>query len=482
MRTAAVIILGCLVCALVSIVLFNPGLTFDPSAWMVWASELPRGTLGLTSIEAPSWKPLPVLFAAPFTVIQWDLGSDFWLLIVRASAFATSVLLWRAASRALSLGGRSWDTGLAPVVGGSAAALLPWLSPLWVQLAVCGLSEPVLIALLLAAIELHQSGRRLGALALLTAAALVRPEIWLVLALYSAWLVWHEGARVLGPIALAAAVQLLSWFAIPYWASGDSLQATHRARIYKDRSFPGHEFIAGVGGLVPWEAWLLVGVGLTCCLLLRRRVFALFAGPALLWLAVVALMTAVGYSGIARYALPAFVLLAVPAGVGLGCLVSAIRQPGLALLTAGAVAVLAGGALLAGAGDVNARLDRVERIGAVGSDSVTAVERAGGVKRLIRRCPLLGTSWDIAPVLAWRLHLPLEAIAFRANAPAVLLLHPKYSMMSSADVLAAWLFHKRVRLQAVPPAGTTRSTALAETRYWRVVSYDSRASSCIGGN
>ena len=479
MRSAVAIILGCLACAFVSVLLFNPGLTFDPAAWMVWASELPRGTLDFSSIEAPSWKPLPVLAAAPFTVIQWDLGSDLWLLAVRTSSFATSVLLWRAASRSLSAQGRSFDTALPVLVGAGAAAVLPWLSPLWIQLTVCGLSEPVLIALLLAACEAHQSGRRITALALITAAALVRPEVWLLLALYAAWLLWEERAKAVVPVGLAAAMQLVAWFAIPYWASGDSMQATHRARIYKDRSFPGHEFVDGIVGLVPWQAWLLIGIGLACCLIARRRVFALFAGPAFVWLAAVALMTALGYSGIARYALPALVLLGVPVGVGYGSLVAAARSPKVASLAAAVVLMLGAGAVIGGASDVSRRLHRVERIGDVGRDSVTAVERAGGVKALTSKCPLLGTSWDLAPVLSWRLHLPLEAIAFRSNAPAVLLLHPKNARVTSTDVLVGWLQHKHVRLQAVPPAATARSKVLADTRNWRVVAYDSRARSCL---
>ena len=41
--------------------------TYDPWAWIIWGREIMH--LDLDTVSGPSWKPLPVLFTAPFSLL-----------------------------------------------------------------------------------------------------------------------------------------------------------------------------------------------------------------------------------------------------------------------------------------------------------------------------------------------------------------------------------------------------------------------------
>ena len=69
-----------------------------------------------------------------------------------------------------------------------AAAAVMALSPWWVFNTALGNSEGLLAAAVLWAVVAHLAGHRRAALALLTAAALMRPEAWPFLGAYGFWL------------------------------------------------------------------------------------------------------------------------------------------------------------------------------------------------------------------------------------------------------------------------------------------------------
>ena len=66
------------------------------------------------------------------------------------------------------------------------------LSTWWAFNTALGNSEGLLAAAALWAIVAHLDGRHRAALGLLTAAALLRPEVWPFLGLYGLWL-WRAG-------------------------------------------------------------------------------------------------------------------------------------------------------------------------------------------------------------------------------------------------------------------------------------------------
>jgi hypothetical protein len=59
-------VVGCL--ALAGLSLLAPGApTYDPWSWIIWGREVVH--LDLSTAGGPSWKPLPVLFTAPFSLL-----------------------------------------------------------------------------------------------------------------------------------------------------------------------------------------------------------------------------------------------------------------------------------------------------------------------------------------------------------------------------------------------------------------------------
>ncbi|MCX6390763.1 MAG: hypothetical protein NT122_09090 [Solirubrobacterales bacterium] len=156
---------------------------------MLKSPALPSGTIDLTGQDNVSWKPLPVLLTVPASAISQQIGIHFWLWVSRSCVLGTSVLLYRLASRR---GGP---------VGGIVAALLPLLIQNWDQSMVGGASEPLLMVLILSAVEAALSNRRWLALWLAVLAGLVRPEVTPLLVIYGVWLLRRDRSRALVPLA-----------------------------------------------------------------------------------------------------------------------------------------------------------------------------------------------------------------------------------------------------------------------------------------
>src|SRR4051812_15085516 len=187
--------------------------TYDPWAWIVWGREILH--LDLSTVDGPSWKPLPVLLTTPFALFG-GLAPDLWLFVARAGAIAGVVMAFRVARR---LGG---------VPAGAAAAGAYVVAPWMLRNSALGNSEGLLVALGLAAADRHLAGRNRHAFLLGIGAALLRPEAWPLIGLYGLWLFWRDpGARKL---VVAAFVSLpLLWLLPELWGSGDLLRAAHRA-------------------------------------------------------------------------------------------------------------------------------------------------------------------------------------------------------------------------------------------------------------
>ena len=168
--------------ALAAVSLLLPwALAFDPQAWVVWGRDASR--FALDTSGGPSWKPLPVVVTTPLA-LTGDPAPALWLVVARAGGLLALAGAWALAAR---LGGR---------VAGAAAAAVMAVSPWWLFNTALGNSEGLLAAAALWAVVAHLAGRRRAALALGTAAALLRPEVWPFLGLYGLWLWRREpGAR-----------------------------------------------------------------------------------------------------------------------------------------------------------------------------------------------------------------------------------------------------------------------------------------------
>ena len=177
----------------------QPG--YDPWMWLVWGRELLHG--GLSTVDGPAWKPGPVLVTTPAALLGDDAAPLMWLWVARTGALLAVLLAGRVAWR-LAPAGRP----LAAVVAGVVVAL----SAGWHWHAAVGDSEGLLLALGLAALDRGLWWPPPQRATLGAAAALVRVEVWPLLALYGLWRL-RAGQR--GPVLLVAAAVPALWFSAP---------------------------------------------------------------------------------------------------------------------------------------------------------------------------------------------------------------------------------------------------------------------------
>jgi hypothetical protein len=373
--------------------------TYDPWAWIVWGREILH--FDLSTVDGPSWKPLPVLLTTPFALFG-SLAPDLWLFVARAGAIAGVVMAYRVGRR---LGG---------VPAGAAAAAAYAIAPWTLRNGAMGNSEGLLVALSLAAVDRHLAGRPRHAFLFALGAGLLRPEVWPILGLYGLWLFWRDaGARKLVAIGFASLPAL--WLLPELWGSGDLLRAAHRAQNPRANSAAFaddpigeviRQFVAMLTPVVKVAVpalvvgWVLRGAPWRRE---QRVVLALLAGGAI-WVAEVALMTNDGFSGNSRYLIMPAAIACVLGGVALGWVVRALpaaltRRPFVVPLIA----------VVAAAGFAAPSVHRVDNV----RDSVYyqarlkdglsgVIERAGGRDRLLA-CGTPYTGAFQVPAVAWHL-------------------------------------------------------------------------------
>jgi hypothetical protein len=395
-------LIACLALAALSLV-FAGAPSYDPMAWLVWGREIAH--LDLSTVDGPSWKPLPVAFTTVFSVFG-GAAPALWLVVARAGSLLGLVLAYRLAAR---LAG-----GAAGVL--AVAALI--LSRGWFWSDWIGYSEGLLIALSLWAIERHLDGRYRQALVLGCLAALLRAEVWPFVAAYAVWLCLRDrdSRRLAAPLALLVPAL---WLVPELIGSGDALRAAGRARVPTVGSgvpaLAQHPALALLDSATS-AVMLPVLVGFGLALLkprprpgVDRATLALGAGV-LAWVGLVALMTQKGYSGNPRY-------LIAPAGVA--CVVAGVgwaRAGGALFSRLGLPTALIGGAtvLVLAAASLPWALPRVDALraaapGVAHEDQLqttlpAAVRMAGGRERLLACRPLYSHRYTV-PRVAWALRV-----------------------------------------------------------------------------
>jgi hypothetical protein len=386
--------------------------TYDPWAWIVWGREVLH--FDLSTVDGPSWKPLPVLLTTPFALFG-SLAPDLWLFAARAGAITGVVMAFRVARR---LGG---------VPAGAAAAAAYAIAPWTIRNAGLGNSEGLLVALVLAAIDRHLAGRFRQAFLLGVGAALLRPEVWPFLGLYGVWLFWRDaGARRMVAAGFVALPAL--WLLPELVGSGDLLRAAHRAHNPRANSAAFaddpivevvRQFVGMLNEVVKFAVPALAVGWLARGGRWRREqrvALALLAGGAV-WVAEVAVMTNDGFSGNGRYLIMPAALACILGGTALGWLVRALP----ARLTRPALVVPAI-AVVAAAGFAAPSVHRLDPVRssiyyqARLSDGLGgAIAQAGGRKRLLA-CGTPYTGAFQVPIVAWQLHVHTTVVR-SASAP-----------------------------------------------------------------
>jgi len=398
-RRAALVVLGCLVLAAVSLV--TPSVpTTDPWGWIVWGREVAHLDLDTSSGGSPSWKPLPVLFTTVLS-LGGDALPELWLVVARAAGLlglAIGILL------AVRLLGRP-RPAVAVVAGLVCAASLA-LSTGWLRAGLHGYSEPMVLALLFGAVLAHLSGRRTLPLVLLMLGGLARPELWAPIGLYALW-AWRSGAMGLGRAFLLLLPIPVLWFGGDLWGSGNALHGSQEAQSISNlREVPLGDMLSETfgGGMIVVPILGLLGLAVRP----RDRTLRFLALACAAYVGYLCLLVALGYPSTSRFLELPVGLLCVLAGTGTGAVLAAVleRRSG----RSRAVAVAAGALALAGVIVLGAAR------GPTVPDTVTgAHDRA--VLQLRLRDAVASLGWERLsrcgdPILPADLHWNEAAVAF----------------------------------------------------------------------
>ena len=412
------IAIGSVALALLSLLLPSTP-TYDPYAWLIWGREILH--LDLDTQFGPSWKPLPVLFTTVFGIVP-SAAPDLWLLIARAGVVASFALALRVGWR---LGG-GWPGGLV-----AAACLL--VSTGYLRFAMLGDSEGLLVALLLAGIDLHISGRRRAALWMVFAACLLRPEAWIFALVYAAWLWRAEPGLHRTTIGMVVGGAVL-WFAPELWGSGNLLRSSERAldpnpQAIAFADFPAWEAIKQTVDMTPWPARigvLVVAAGWISGRW-RDRTVGVLTLAAVAWTIEVAIMTERGYSGNARYMIAPVALFCLTGAVGWARLFALAARFGPRAAAAGVLAgvVLAAALLISPGRDLHGNVRSTIDEARLNNALTGAIDAVGGPAR-VRACGSSTTGpFQVTP-LAWRLDVHIQDVdvvpalpgsVFRAGPP-----------------------------------------------------------------
>jgi hypothetical protein len=398
---------GCLAVAVASLALPSVP-TYDPWAWIVFGRELVVPGPGFSTVASTGWKPLAVLFTAPLALLG-SAAPSLWLVVVRSAGLVALTLSLRLASR-----------GGGPIAG-AIAALALLASSDWLRYLLAGNIEPLVVALMLGAIELHLRGRRQGALLLGALAGLARPEVWLLVGVYATYVSLSE--RRWWPLALGVPGMFALWIVPDWLGSGDLLHTFHLARVsaeprsLQETSDPALELLRGAGAIAPAPVWIGALCGLAFGWRTRDRTVAALAFVAAAWALPTIAATALGYPAVPRYLVVPVAICCVLAGIGVVAVLRlASRARGRAVLAAALVAVSAPFAVSRAVGLAHQSADAKAR-----DQKLSALWRA--VDRAQRRAPVARMHPVVKPGglengLAWKLNLRLDDVG-RWFSPAV---------------------------------------------------------------
>ncbi|MCK9250202.1 MAG: hypothetical protein M0P31_14650 [Solirubrobacteraceae bacterium] len=440
--------------------------TYDPWAWIVWGREITEGDL--STVDGPSWKPLPVVVTTLAAPLGEDAAPYVWILVARIGALAAVALAFVLVRR---IGGAA---------AGLVAALAIGLAPWWIFNGWLANSEGLLVAAVLGAVLMLAEGRRRWALLWTLAAGLLRPEAWPFLLALAAWMAWRGDRRDRVAVAAAIVVMPLAWLVPERWGSGDWLRAATRAQnpdpgAASLTDFPAWTVTKDFVGMLPTALWVAAAVALLAGLVARstgrdaRRRAADVTDPAtggpdrgapaaddatptrdadvgpglwaaaggwsprtrwrtvvgtavlgLAWLVIVVAMTEGGFSGNERYLVPpaalGVVVACAVAGDLLGRVPVGARWVGLAAMLAGVT--------VAAVDDVPDQRDKVVYEARMVADLPNAIDAAGGAD-WIRSCGPVYTHKLMVPQVAWRLGVHTTTIDYLPRGPYAVLLRTR---------------------------------------------------------
>ena len=333
----------------------RPG--YDPYGWLVWGKLSVH--LKLDTNGAPSWKPLPFVFTVPYALFG---RFSLWLWMVTSVAISLSgpVFAWRIAFRLT-------DAPPQRRYAAYTAGLFAALCVLGLQDVVGHLtyahyvlsaeSDTMIVALCLAAIDCHLTGRHRVAFWIWWLASLGRPEVWPFAVLAAVWL-WRSIPAYRPWLIAGLVAQLFFWFGIPALTSKSAFTAGNIAQN-SPREVHGNKIAGTLSRFHAIEAntvWVAAALAVAVAAARRNWTVLALAAGALLWLVIEVAFALGGFPSVPRYMFEAGAVAATLGGVFVGWLILALPP-----FLAGAVARL-------GAAELGPQMSR--KVGAWGTGLV----------------------------------------------------------------------------------------------------------------
>lgn len=385
---------------------------YDPYGWLTWGRQTLRWNLDTNG--APSWKPLTFLFTLPYAPAG-RTQQFLWMFTAVAAAFAGGVLAARVAYRlAGPVRGRSYGA----LVGAAFAGLgVLGLAGYW-QMIMYANSDPMIVALCLAAIDCHLARRPRLAFAMLFLASLGRPEAWLLTLAYAIWL-WRAVPRArLLTVAGLAAIPLL-WFGVSALTAKSVFRPGDLA-LNSVNVIHGDKLTGVLGrflGLYSLPMQIAGGVAVVLAALRRDRVMLTLAAAAFAWVVIEIAFAYHGWSANPRLLLEPAAVMIVIIGATVGRLLAGTGvSAGLWRWAALAAVVVLVAALLPTARerarDVHYQIAERHRAGIQIDRLQAVIDRIGGPAR-IKACGQPTTLVGYQSTLAWMVGLNVGNVGYR---------------------------------------------------------------------
>jgi hypothetical protein len=438
----------------------RPG--YDPYGWLIWGYQTLHLSLDLGG--APSWKPLPLLFTVPYSLFG-HYALWLWMVTAEAAAFAGTIFAGRIAYRIVNVEGRHRNAAIA-------AALFAGFGMYGIQDNINGTlnsymhyvlsvqSDPMIVTIILAAIDFHMSRYRRWVIAMLVLASLGRPEAWPFLGLYCLWC-WRKAPEMRVFIGVSLFLVAFLWFGVPTITNGRPLVAGDLAQG-SPRELHQNKIIGTIDRfktLNLWPVWLLALAAVSWAAYRWRQarfslrgavapeqrtlrndlllILALAAGV-VVWLIIEIAFALHGWPAVPRYIFEPAVIAILLGGIGFGWLLREIPQR-LKVPTWSGVAVAAVLALALVPGALarirNEHKDiRHERIRTTEIDRLAGmISRLGG-REAVLRCGRPVANVEYVSILGWLTQQNDGKIGHRPQYE----LHRKYPIVFFTQLPNGW--------------------------------------------
>jgi hypothetical protein len=411
---------------------------YDSYYSLLWGRDLMHGHLPVfDGFRYPTEHPLGVAAGAVLSLLG-GVSDRIWVALILASLLALVAGVYRLGRLAAT-----------PLVGAIAAALLLTRFD-YPFLAARGYVDIPYMALVVWAAVLEATHKRRGTLVfvLLAGAGMLRPEAWLMAALYWCWMAWPATWPERFKYALLAAIGPVVWVGLDAWVTGDPLFSLHHTSssaedLGRQRSLG--ELPAAVPSffedLVKLPVLIASGAGMVLALVMSPRRMVMPFALLVAGLGTFVAIAAAGASVIERYLAVAALALMIFAAIALGGWTMLVPGRLRTAWMGAAVLVVIGGIAFTATHLNLSRFDNELRFRGQAHHDLSLILKNPKVVDALKCGPLTGPNHKIVPDSRWIAHLGDDRVLARAwvdridAAQAKHLASPKHAKAPSASDL-----------------------------------------------